>query len=283
MSSYENVRYKTYIHVHVHVHSIVSTTCILPHTHTHTHTHTLTGPAGALSEAGASECPPWATSKQINTWFWLSRISSFLSLTDHSHLQLANHAHTVLHYFCVHPRIDYLCDHYFYIILSSLRRRRRWTVFARAPSPSGNTSMRRLAKRWGNSSARQGPTEKAYWQWLQDTRWRGREKEREREREREGGGREAYIIKLKDEVGMVVPKSTCTQTRFVGITYHIHYIYYIIYIPSSGWCWLHVPVHGYRFLFVFCCQTKLLPTDITANWLWQSVELASSFQTLHVT
>ena len=27
--------------------------------------------------------------------------------------------------------------------------------------------------------------------------------------------------KLKDEVGMAVPKNT--QTRFVGITYHIHY------------------------------------------------------------
>ena len=28
-------------------------------------------------------------------------------------------------------------------------------------------------------------------------------------------------IKLKVEVGMAVPKNT--QTRFVGITYHIHY------------------------------------------------------------
>ena len=30
-------------------------------------------------------------------------------------------------------------------------------------------------------------------------------------------------IKLKDEVEMAVPKST--QTRFVGITYHTHYIH----------------------------------------------------------
>ena len=28
-------------------------------------------------------------------------------------------------------------------------------------------------------------------------------------------------IKLKDKVGMAVPKNT--QTRFIGITYHIHY------------------------------------------------------------
>ena len=33
--------------------------------------------------------------------------------------------------------------------------------------------------------------------------------------------------KLKYEVGMAVPKSTCTQIRFVGITYHIHYIIHV--------------------------------------------------------
>ena len=83
--------YKTYIHVHVHV---IST--ILPHTHTHT------GSAGALSEVGASERPSWATSKQINTRFWLSRISSFLSLTSHSPLQL------LIQFYinCVYPKID---------------------------------------------------------------------------------------------------------------------------------------------------------------------------------
>ena len=40
------------------------------------------------------------------------------------------------------------------------------------------------------------------------------------------GRNHAIIWKLKDEVGMVVPKNT--QTRFVGITYRIHYFNTII-------------------------------------------------------
>ena len=39
---------------------------------------------------------------------------------------------------------------------------------------------------------------------------------------KKNGNKYKKQLKLKDEVGMTVLKST--QTRFVGITYHIHYM-----------------------------------------------------------
>ena len=63
-------------------------------------------------------------------------------------------------------------------------------------------------------------------------------------------------IKLKDEVGMAVPKST--QTRFVGITYHIHYTSLRLLFSSTSdsikcRCIL-ILIHGYAVLIFHSCK-----------------------------
>ena len=62
---------------------------------------------------------------------------------------------------------------------------------------------------------------------------------------------------MKDEVGMAVSKST--QTRFVGITYHIHYIY----IPTLAF---GVAIHTY-YIWGTCMQEWKINTWINIKIL----------------
>ena len=222
MSSHKNVRVRTKhtcMYMYMFIASIVSTTCILPHTHTHTHTDT--GSAGALSEVGASERPPGATSKQLDQHMILTLQNLFIfephrSLTSPTS-KPCSYSSTL--FSCASknwPLI--LCDHFlnrFFFFQSQAQEaldRIRSSTESEWKHKYEETSQEMRQQLGQAKSDRESLLAVA-------ARYKVR---REGEGGREGG-RERHALHHQDSVD---------------------YLYLIVL------------VHGYRFLLVFCCQTN---------------------------